>query len=75
MKKILVLSSLSLLLSACSTNPVDDNKVAECFQIMGRVIQAPAAQQTTRGNFLTQYRQQMHEEASRTHARKAGCLK
>jgi hypothetical protein len=77
MKKTLFLSALSLLglLSACSTGPVDDNKTAECSQIMGRVIQAPAAQQTTRGNFLTQYRQQMNEEAARTHARKAGCLK
>lgn len=74
MHKIVALSALCLL-SACSSAPVDDNKTAECSQIMGRVIQAPAAQQMTKGNFLTQYRQQMNEESARAHARKAGCLK
>ncbi|MDY3331974.1 MAG: hypothetical protein SOX43_08490 [Pelistega sp.] len=72
MKK-LVLPAV-LLLSACSTGQVDDNKTAECSQIMGRVIQAPNTQRNPGSDFLTQHRQQMNAEAAREHARQAKCL-
>ncbi|ETD72138.1 hypothetical protein V757_06020 [Pelistega indica] len=76
MKKTLVLiASMGLFLSACSSGPVDDNKTAECSQIMGRVIQAPAVQQRNPGdNFLAQYQRDKSAEAAREHAKKAGCL-
>lgn len=72
MKKVVL--SVAVLLSACTTGQVDDNKTAECSQIMGKVIQAPSAQRNPGGDFLTQHRQQMNAEAARAHARQAKCL-
>lgn len=72
MKKLVF--PIVMLLSACSTGQIDDNKTAECSQIMGKVIQAPSAQRNPGGDFLTQYRQQMNAEAAREHARQAKCL-
>ena len=72
---IVITASTVVFLSACSSGPIDDNKTAECSQIMGRVIQAPSVQQRNPGdNFLAQYQRDKSSEAAREHAKKAGCL-
>lgn len=74
-KRLFMTLPVLAMLVACSAGPVDETKTAECSQLMGRIIQPPAAQQPPgSSNFLNQYQQVNRQESYRAHARKAGCL-
>lgn len=73
MQKFIALAAV--LLTACSSGPVDQTKTAECSQLMGKIIQPPAAfQPPGSNNFLNQYHQVNRQEAARAHARKVHCI-
>lgn len=73
MKKLLLVLPLTLLIAACANGPVDDNDVAECSRLSGKIVQAPGVERMGGDNFLSRYQRDRMADVERARAAKVGC--